>query len=134
MFFRNFLKMTKFTKKIFIPAFFNILKKPSLLVQGVSSLNVFFETTARICNYDIFDNWELAVWSQGFTICVLFLGFHFNNVTWPPQPLILMASMISCFLVMSESFGVIIKWFLACPTFWQKAFEFQSKIFKSPDF
>ena len=40
-------------------------------LQGVSSQNVFFETPARLSNYDIFNNWELAAWSQGFTICVL---------------------------------------------------------------
>ena len=27
-----------------------------ILLQGVSSLNVFFETAARISNYDIFDD------------------------------------------------------------------------------
>ena len=40
-----------------------------------------------ISNYDIFDKWELAAWSQGLIICVLSLGFQFINVTWPPQPL-----------------------------------------------
>ena len=29
--------------------------------------------------------------------------------------------MISCFLVKSEWFGVILKWFLACTNFWQKS-------------
>ena len=61
-------------------------------LQGVSILNVFFETPARISNKDIFANLELAAWSQGSTICVLFLGFYFINVTRPLQPLIFISA------------------------------------------
>ena len=76
----------------------------------------------------------LAAWSQGSTICVLLLGFYFINVTWPPQPPILMASMISFFFVIDESFGVTLIWFFAYIYFLQIPFGFQSKNFKNPDF
>ena len=39
-------------------------------LEGILSQSVFFETPIRIINYNIFQNWELAAWSQGFTICV----------------------------------------------------------------
>ena len=63
-------------------------------MQGISSQSVFFETLIRISHYDIF--------KVRSTICVLLLGFYFINVTWPPQPLILMASMTSFFFVISR--------------------------------
>ena len=61
------------------------------IVQGVSCQSVFFETPARVSNYDIFDNWELAAWFQGSTIWVS-LVFYFINVTWPPQPRIFISA------------------------------------------
>ena len=48
-----------------------------------------FWSPFRICNYDIFINWDWAAWSKGSKFWVLLLEFYFINVTWPPQPLIL---------------------------------------------